>query len=333
MMRKGIAVAGNMVVDRIITVDSYPQPQHLAPIRQIDLSLGGAVNNVVIDLALIDPGIPLTAIGHVGTDPEGQLVLGILRQHQSIDVSMVSQAGITAFTDVMYDLQTLQRTFFTYSGADTLLGRAHFNFGRIQARILHIAYVLLLPGMDAADETYGTVMARTLHDAQSAGLKTSTDVVSEEGNRYAELVPHALRYTDYCIINEHEAAKTVGIPVRDTAGVLLEENIPAILISLKRMGVSTWACIHCPEAGFGLDEQDQFYHVPSLKLPRCFIKGTVGAGDAFCAGVLYGAHEGWALDRSLQFGAGSAAASLSQPGSTAGMRSAAGIWQLIEQLS
>ena len=32
------------------------------------------------------------------------------------------------------------------------------------------------------------------------------------------------------------------------------------------------------------------------ELPKGFIKNTTGAGDAYCAGVLYGAHE----DRSLE---------------------------------
>jgi sugar/nucleoside kinase (ribokinase family) len=52
-----------------------------------------------------------------------------------------------------------------------------------------------------------------------------------------------------------------------------------------------------------------------------FIAGTAGAGDAFCAGVLLGLHEGWELPRCLQTGVCVAAASLSHPTCTGGMKS------------
>ena len=45
-----------------------------------------------------------------------------------------------------------------------------------------------------------------------------------------------------------------------------------------------------------------------------------GAGDAFCAGVLYGLHEGWDLQRCLLTGVCIAAASLADATCTAGVR-------------
>ena len=48
---------------------------------------------------------------------------------------------------------------------------------------------------------------------------------------------------------------------------------------------------------------------------------VTGSGDAFCAGVLWGLHEGWELTRSLLTGVCIAAASLSEPSCTAGVKS------------
>ena len=62
--------------------------------------------------------------------------------------------------------------------------------------------------------------------------------------------------------------------------------------------------------------------VPGLKLPEDYIKGSVGAGDAFCSGVLYAAWKGLDLLQGLELGTAAAACSLSQPGATEGMRSA-----------
>jgi sugar/nucleoside kinase (ribokinase family) len=46
----------------------------------------------------------------------------------------------------------------------------------------------------------------------------------------------------------------------------------------------------------------------------------VGAGDAFCSGVLYGAWRGMDLAEAIELGTAAAACSLSQPGGTEGMR-------------
>ena len=71
-----------------------------------------------------------------------------------------------------------------------------------------------------------------------------------------------------------------------------------------------------------LDENDNLVEVPSLKLPKGWIAGTVGAGDAFCSGVLYGAWKGMDLKSAIEMGTASAVCSLSQPGATEGMRTA-----------
>ena len=147
-------------------------------------------------------------------------------------------------------------------------------------------------------------------------------MISEAGDRFNRLVPPALKYTDYCVINEYEASQTTGIPLRDGDGGLIRENVPKALSAMKAMGVTTWAVIHCPEGGYGLDEAGRFVKLGSLILPPERVTGSVGAGDAFCAGVLYGAEKGWTLDKSIDLGIAAAAASLSDPSATAGVCSA-----------
>jgi sugar/nucleoside kinase (ribokinase family) len=71
--------------------------------------------------------------------------------------------------------------------------------------------------------------------------------------------------------------------------------------------------------------------VGSLVLPPGFIKSTVGAGDAFCAGMLYGIHEGWEYGRAARLGCACAAASLSACGATDGVRPLAEVLQLGQQ--
>ena len=186
--------------------------------------------------------------------------------------------------------------------------------------------------MDAPDDEYGTKMARLLHTAQRRGIRTSIDVVTEASERFSRIVTPALRYTDYCIINEVEAQATTGVRLVGEDGRLRREALPEALGRLKELGVSTWAVIHSPEGGFGLDEKDAYVEVPSLKLPRGYIKGSVGAGDAFCSGVLYAAWKGMPLAQGIELGTASAACSLSQPGATEGMRSCEETMKLYHEL-
>ena len=224
---------------------------------------------------------------------------------------------------VLADEITKQRTFYELSGVNAKFCEEDIPWDKLDVDMLHIGYILLLEALDEEDEQYGTKMAKLLHRAQSQGIKTSIDVVSETGERFRKLVCPALKYTDYCVINEVEASATTGIELRTEDGTLLKENFPAALHKLKEMGVSTWAVIHCPEVGIGLDENNNLVEVPSLKLPKGWIAGTVGAGDAFCSGVTYAAWKGEDLKSAIELGTASAAYSLSKPGSTEGMRSEA----------
>jgi len=328
-MHRGIAVGGNLVADYVKLVDSYPKEGNLSTILDISQSVGGAVPNVLINLAKMAPDIPLEAIGMVGQDEAGDYLLDMLKKY-NIETKLIYRepSSGTSFTDVMTVKSTGIRTFFHYRGANQRLAPEHFDYSKINSSILHIGYALLLDTLDAPDPQYGTGMARTLAMAQEHGIKTSIDVVSENSNRFSKIVPHSLKYTDYCIINEVEASLTTQIPVRTDEGDLIIENLAKICKRLFEMGVKEWVVIHAPEGGFAQAEGGEFKVQPSLKLPDGYIKGTVGAGDAFCAGVLYCIYKGLSIDKALQIGVAAAACNLSAVNSIDGMKNIADVEHL-----
>lgn len=250
--------------------------------------------------------------------------------YPNIDLSMVQRDGRTSFTAVMSNNRTKERTFFQHAGANAYYGEEHIDWDKLDVNIFHIGYILLLPHLDEPDAQYGTKMARLLDRAQKAGMKTSIDVVSESGERFQKLVTPALRYTDYCIINELETQQTTGVCLRDEDGTLHVENMKAALQKLHELGVSTWAVIHCPELGCGMDADGSYYEFKSLRLPEGYIKGSVGAGDAFCAGVLYAAETGMTLPEALKLGACTAAASLSEVSASDGVKTAEEVLKLYD---
>ena len=332
-MGKGICVAGNMIVDILYPTKGWPNQGQLVHILDgISRSTGGAVCNTIIDLAKLDPEMPLYAMGKNGVDAEGDLIMEMLGRHKNINCDNVVREGISAFTLVLADQISKERTFFTYLGANAKWDENDIDWSKLDCNILHVGYILLLNALDQEDEQYGSKMARLLHSAREHGIKTSIDVVSEASDRFGKLVPPALKYTDYCIINEIEAGQTTGIPLRDENDKLIYENLPKALKRMKEMGVTTWAVIHTPEGGFGLDENDNYIEKESLHLPEGYIKGSVGAGDAFCAGVLCAAEHGDKLEDAIVLGIASAAASLSEASATDGMRTEAEVMKLYNEL-
>ena len=82
----------------------------------------------------------------------------------------------------------------------------------------------------------------------------------------------------------------------------------------------------------GIDENDQPVFVPGVKLPEGFIKGTVGAGDAFVSGLLLGARDGRSLSDAIEDGIAAAVTSLSEAGASEGVRPLSEARALLETL-
>src|SRR2546423_7059635 len=321
-LRRGILGGGNWIIDQVKLVDVFPQREQLANIRSQSQGTGGAPYNVLLNMAKLGADFPLVAAGLVGKDSLGELILDDCRQHK-IDTRFLGKTSEadTSYTDVMTEQNNGRRTFFHYRGANALWRGADLDFGRAKASIFHLGYLLLLDALDEPDAKFGTKAARLLASAQSAGLKTSVDVVSEDSDRFAKIVNPALKYVDYCILNEIEAAKTTGFKVRLLDGRLDTVALRHAAGALLQQGVRDLVVVHFPEGGFVRTRRGEDIWQSSLKLPEKYIAGTAGAGDAFCAGVLMGLHEGWDLRRSLETAVCVAAASLADATCTTGVKS------------
>lgn len=308
-MTKGIVLAGSICVDSVKIIDGYPSPGMLCSILSVSRMIGGMVPNTGIVLRRLDPTLNVLAAGIVGDDENGEYALGEMRAC-GMDISRIRRmpGELTSFTDVMTDCSTGERTLFTAKGSNDRFSFEHIDFDTLTGcSMFHIAYALLMDTMDSPDAEYGTVMARTLAEASRRGMLTSMDVVSAQGERFAQVVTPSLKYCDCLIINEVEASKICGIPARGMDGNLLPASFEPICRALFDMGVRGLAAIHTPEGAWGMERGGALIYRPSLKLPEGYIKSTVGAGDAFCAGVLYSIHRGLRLEKALDVGAATAA--------------------------
>lgn len=314
-MNQGILLAGNLIVDQIKRIETYPAEHNLTTITDESYSVGGLVCNCALDLARLDSQVPITAIGVVGDDEGGDFVLGTLGQHPSINLANVQRQGVTSYTDVMTTPDG-GRTFFQNRGANAFLSPAHFDFTQLSGKVLHIGYALLLDTLDGPDSDYPTALCRVLDQAQKAGIQTSIDVVSEQSNRYQSIVAPALAYTDYCIVNEVEASGITGVALNGR-GDIKDDNYRRALEALLQLGVGRWAIIHTPNFSCGMSTQDgKYIALPSWKIPEGFRISAVGAGDAFAATVLYGVYQDWDLTRCIDTAGAVASYSLSGEGAS-----------------
>ncbi|WEK36025.1 MAG: carbohydrate kinase family protein [Candidatus Pseudobacter hemicellulosilyticus] len=330
-MRQGILVGGNFIIDHVKIIDTYPEQEKLVNILAEYSSNGGSAYNLLKGLCKLGVRFPLEAVGLLGDDERGCQIIEECSSLR-IDTQQLRQtdAAATSYTDVMSVHSTGKRTFFHQRGANALLDKAHFNFTTSRARIFHLGYLLLLDQLDLADHNGVTGAAHVLKAASEAGFLTSADIVSENSDRFASIVPPALPYIDYLFVNEFEAGMLTGIATT-TAGAINVSGCFQAASRIIEMGVRQWVILHFPEGVVAVSASGEQLFQPGLRVPADRIAGAVGAGDAFAAGVLMGLHDETPLQDCLLLGVSAAASSLFKATCSDGILPAADCLQLARE--
>jgi sugar/nucleoside kinase (ribokinase family) len=319
-MRHGILAAGNFIRDYVKIVDHYPEQDMLVSIRSESASNGGGPYNALKDLGEMGVAYPLEAAGLVGRDANGEWILRDCAA-AGINTSQLRQteAAPTSYTDAMTVAGTGRRTFFHQRGANALFADVHLDFEKTRAGIFYLGFLMLLDAMDEFAEAGRTHASLALEKARAAGMVTAVDMVSTENRQFRQIAESALPFTDYLIVNEIEAGKVVGMKLKTAEGTDTAACIEAARTLLLR-GVRHQAVIHFTEGAVVADADGAITMQGSLTLPDGFIAGATGAGDAFAAGYLHGVHEEWSTSRRLQLGVCAAAACLTHPTPSGGLR-------------
>ncbi len=312
--RHGILAGGNFVVDHVKQIDHYPEQDQLTLVHERALSNGGGPYNLLKDLAAMQVDLPLEAVGLIGDDANGQWIIEDCRR-SDIDVRQLHRTSETAtsWTDVMTVVSSGRRTFFHHVGASAMLSAEHFDFSETTARVFYLGYLTLLQQLDELDEQ-GTVRAcQVLERAKAAGLTTVADTVSGNHPRFREIVTAAAPELDYLLLNELEAGWLVA---RALDG---REALESAARELLALGVREAVVIHFERGAVSAWRDGSCYHQGAVLLPKNLIRGTVGAGDAFAAGYLYGVHEAQPPQECLDQAVACAAACLMDPTPSGGL--------------
>jgi sugar/nucleoside kinase (ribokinase family) len=130
--------------------------------------------------------------------------------------------------------------------------------------------------------------AQALAITHSAGGLTALDIGPAIGEpvRLAELQP-LLPHVDYLLANTHELSILVDEPDWTiTCNRLLDAGACAVVVKRGEQGASLWS------------------QTVAVDIPAFAVKAniSIGAGDAFNAGFLYGVRQGWSPEQALRFG-------------------------------
>jgi sugar/nucleoside kinase (ribokinase family) len=314
--RRGIVLAGIVVLDIVNIIDHWPAEETLAFIDRTEYAAGGPPHNAGAGLLKLGATFPVTLLATAGDDAYGETMLASARGY-GLDTSKVSivPGVVTSHTHVMSCADTGRRTFFAQLGVNNHMTVEHLLPPEDSSAKL---YYLGSPGVARGlDESDG--WRTLLRAAKERGMKTCLELCPVPADVLRKYVPLCLPLCDIFVVNDYEAGSITGIDIAP-GGKLNWVQAEAACRRLLDMGVTELAGVHHPDGAVAVQRNGEVAKRPSVKVELHEIAGSVGAGDAFYAGVLFGIHEDWPLEQCLDLGNAAAATSLHSPTTSASIR-------------
>jgi sugar/nucleoside kinase (ribokinase family) len=317
--RNGILCGGAWCIDRNMSINHWPQEETVSTIFSERLHGGCPGHNMSVGLKKLGAPFPISAIGLIGNDEDGNQLRKICDEHGIERSELKSRAGVsTSFTLVMNAKDTGKRTFFHSPGAHALQTPDDFDFKNSSARIVHLGLPGLHEKLDSAWKEDASGWVAILKKARAIGLKPNIELVSVEPEKIRAAALPLLDHLDTLIINDYEAGALAGIETIKNGATDAHECRMAAETLMERSKLSLCA-IHFPMGGIVLSRNGNIAEHASVKIPKSEVVGSSGAGDAFAAGILFGHHENWLPMQSLKLAHASAAASMRHESTTGSM--------------
>lgn len=251
---------------------AYGQQEKL--VEAATLTIGSS--SVIMACGAARLGLRTSFIGVIGDDVFGRFMLEAMQERGIDTSSCVVDTKVTTGISIILVRQGGDRAILTFAGSISELKPEHIDMNRFsQARHLHLGSYFLLSKLQPA-------LLDIFAEARRQGLTTSLDTNWDPLERWD--VGDLLNQTDLFLPNEVEAQKITKQPDLQSALKKLAAVVPTLAVKKGAKG--------------GLAQQGPaVVHLPP---PLVDIVDTVGAGDSFDAGFLYGFLNHWPLDRSLR---------------------------------
>lgn len=265
-------------------------PSSNGPMRFVNTferKVGGAELNFAIGCSRL--GLNSGWISRLGNDEFGRYILNFVRG-EGIDTDEVKLVDgyptSLNFKEIMEDGSG--RTFYYRSNSPTLtltpdsLRESYFE----NAKILHITGVF-----PAIQPQNVEVIKQAIKLAKKQNVMISFDpnirLKLWDKERAKEVLSEFLPYVDIMLTGVEEAELLLGT-----------KNPQEVIDKCKQQGISYVAIKQGDKGSIGY-HNDQTVEAPSV--PPRKVVDTVGAGDGYDAGFVYGVLQGWSIEKILNF--------------------------------
>lgn len=261
-----VIVLGDVNVDLIAHLDSYPTQGQDAFASSIELHSGGSAANMATVLAQI--GVKVSLIARIGSDPIGIKALHAL-QEAGVILNSLQRDAVT-ITGLMVVLVTPdgERTILGYRGANVWT-----DPGQIQEQEFRQARLFHLSGYALLTDPQRTAALHAMEMARRYGLTLTLDpgmVLPEVTRNEAKQM---LPMIDILLLNLAEAYQWTGtVEPEECVSRLLAIGVRTVALKLGQEG-----CLIGQSAGLT--------RVPAFTVQ---VRDSTGAGDSFAAGILAG---------------------------------------------
>ena len=270
-----VLVAGEINPDLILSGDvepSFGQVEKL--VDSADLTIGSS--SAIFSCGAARLGLKTAFIGKCGDDVFGRFMLEAMKKRNvNIENVIIVPGGSTGLSVILN--RGVDRAILTHLGLIPALQAEDIPDGLLrQSRHLHVASYFL---QEALQSGLPGLFAR----AHSFGLTTSLDTNYDPSDKWQGF-DDLLSQTNLFLPNEAEACSLARAETAELAADRLSEKVETLAV---KMGA---------EGALGVDKHRKA-RVAAMPVE---VVDTVGAGDSFNAGFIYGYLQGWPIEKSLR---------------------------------
>ena len=256
---------GALNLDKLFKVNLIAKKEEEGFVTDYKESGGGSAANAIVGLARL--GLKTGFIGKVASDNEGKLLLDEFRR-EGVDINgiTVSESGRSG-TVMGYIDQKGDRALYVDPGVNDKLDFGDIKLGYASgARFLHLSSFVGDNSFNAQKQFIETL----------SGTNTCFDPGALYARRGLDALKPIIRRSYALFPNETEVKLLTGLDYRKGAVKFLELGAELVAVKLGKQG--------CYVSDGKENHTIKAYNVETVD--------TTGAGDAFCAGFIYGLVKG-----------------------------------------
>jgi len=256
------------------------------------LEMGGSACIFACQCAKL--GLATAGVGSIGNDSFGTFMIDCLKK-DGVDTSYIRNNKEKTALTLCLNKTGGDRSILTYMGAMDTVQQSWIEELLPKTRHLHVCSYYLLKSLQSA-------YPQILKKAKELGVTVSLDTNWDPEENWDGGVRDILPYVDIFLPNENELMLITGKNNIEDALHFAGEMIPTIAVKCGEKG----AYAYC---------KGTIYKCDAMEVT---VADTVGAGDSFNGGFVYGFLSGLSIEDCLKAGTTCGSMNVCKPGGTAG---------------